>query len=95
MENSELRKFLLLGRYGEKRFLKEVEPSVFKLTGEDLEYMRVIFSKDGKSIKAIDPSGGPFIAIDSFILNKKLYVKSITIDNDTQDFLIHTKNYCV
>lgn len=92
MESLKLRKFLLLGRYGEKRFLKEVEPSIFKLTGEDLEYMRVIFSEDGKSIEAIDPSGGPFIGTNSFILNKKLYVKGITIDKDTQDFLIHTEN---
>ena len=92
MESLKLRKFLLLGRYGEKRFLKEVEPSIFKLTGEDLEYMSIIFSEDGKSIEAIDPSGGPFIGVNSFILNKKLYVKSITIDKDTQDFLIHTEN---
>lgn len=85
-----LRKILILGRYGEKRYLQEIEPNVFKITGEDLDYMRIIFSENGKEIHAIDPTGGPFISVGSFI-KKNVYVKSIVLNVETGDFLIYTK----
>ena len=90
MENSKLRKFLLLSRYNEKRFLQEIEPCVFKLVG-DLDYLRVIFTEDGKAINAIDPTGGPFISVGSFV-KKDLLVKSIEIKKDNGDILIYTEN---
>ena len=91
MKDLKLRKFPLLGRYGEKRFLKEIEPMVFKLSGEDLDYMRVIYTEDGKGIYAIDPTGGPMISIDSFIFNN-IYVKAIDYNKNINEFLIYTEN---
>ena len=85
-----LRKLLILGRYGERRHLQEIKPNVFKLTGEDLDYMRVIFTEDGKDIFAIDPTGGPFIHTGSFI-KKGIYIKSIVLDKETNEFLIYTR----
>lgn len=90
MENLKLRKFPLFNRYGDKRFLTEIEPHIFKLCG-DLDYLRIISTDDGKGIYAIDPPGGPFIQINSFI-KKDLYVKCIDFDKNTGDYLIHTEN---
>jgi len=90
MEDTKLRRFLLLSRYGEKRFLQEIEPCIFKLIG-DTDYIRCILSEDGKSIQAIDPPGGPMISV-GFFDKKKLYIKSIDIDRSSGCFLIYTEN---
>lgn len=91
MENLKLRKLLLLGRYGEKRYLQEVEPCIFKLTGEDLDYMQIVFSEDNKSIYAVDPTGGPFISVGSFIKDG-IYIKSIVFNVENGDVFIYTEN---
>ena len=91
MKDIQLRKFPLFGRYGEKRFIKEIEKNVFKLYG-DLDYMRIIFSDDGKDIYAIDPPGGPFIRVN-FPIKDNLLVTKIDFDKETGDYLIHTKDY--
>lgn len=79
-----------MGRYGERRFLQEIEPQIFKLIG-DTDYIRCILTKDGKSIQAIDPPGGPMISI-GFFDKKKLYIKRIDIDKTSGGFLIYTEN---
>ena len=89
MKDLKLRKILLMSRYGEKRFLKEIEPQIFKLIG-DTDYMRVIIEKDG-SIHAIDPTGGPMITVNSFI-KKNIFVKGIDIDKNDGSYLIYTEN---
>lgn len=90
MENSKLRRFLLLSRYGERRFLQEIEPQLFKLVG-DTDYTRCILSDDGKSIVAVDPPGGPMISI-GFFDKKKIYIKEIDIDKKSGCFLFYTEN---
>ena len=90
MENFEPRKFLIMSRYNEKRFLLEIEPKTFKIIG-DTDFMGIIFSEDGKSIYALDPTGGPMISVGSMIHNKVL-IKSIVLDKDKKDFLILTEN---
>lgn len=62
MENLESNKFLLKNRYGENYFLKQVGVELYKLVG-NLDYMRIIFTDDGKEIYAVDPPGGPFLCI--------------------------------
>ena len=90
VENLKLRRFLLLSRYGERRFLQEIEPQIFKLIG-DTDYTRCILTEDGQSIQAIDPPGGPMISI-GFFEKKRLYIKGIDIDRKSGCFLIYTEN---
>lgn len=52
-----------------------------------LEYIRVGYEKDNKTIYMIDPSGGPYLAIGSRI--GKDYVIDAIIDVDNQ-LMIHT-----
>ena len=88
MENLNLRKFLLLSRYGDKRFLQEIEPEIFKLVG-DIDHMRIIYDKDSH-INAIDPPGGPMISVGTFVKNK-IFIKSIDFNKEAGDFLFYTE----
>lgn len=69
----------LYNRYGDNIYIEQTnDPSKYYLKG-DLEYMRVIFddSNGEKIIQAIDPSGGPYMAIDHFELIDNGSVKKL------------------
>lgn len=53
-------------RYGMKVSLEKVSPNQYKLKCED-EIIRCIFEEDNTTIKAVDPSGGPFLSVGSFV----------------------------
>lgn len=63
-------KILLDNRYGEKNYLVPVDKETFKIEWSDPEgSISVHYADiDHKKIKAIDPSGGPFIGIGYRIL---------------------------
>lgn len=60
-----------LNRYNSNIYLSQVKDKTYKLDStdkDDLQYLRIIYNND-KSIYAVDPSGGPFLSIDSKIEN--------------------------
>lgn len=38
----------------------------------DIEYMRIIYKEDGKTIEAVDPSGGPMMIVGQTVQNHKI-----------------------
>lgn len=56
-------KYILPNRYGDLVQLVKQDGNLYLLDG-DLDYMRVGFNED-KSINFVDPSGGPFMRVDS------------------------------
>jgi hypothetical protein len=50
---------------------------------------RIILEDDNKTIKAFDPSGGPFTSVGSFIDDNKFFkVTQIYKDESTKDLLV-------
>ena len=56
-------KYILPNRYGDLVQLVKQDGNLYLLDG-DLDYMRDGFNED-KSINFVDPSGGPFMQVDS------------------------------
>lgn len=65
-----MEKISLPNRYGDDVYLEHVNDNYWELHCND--YYRVIYDEDYTAIKAIDPSGGPFLAVDTKIQNKKI-----------------------
>ena len=63
----------LFNRYGDDIYLEQAQDgsNIYYLKG-DLSYMRIIGEPD--NIDAIDPSGGPYMAVDYFKINNDLLV---------------------
>lgn len=82
MEKIDLKSY---NRYREEVYLDPISENKYRLISP-YNY-RVIFNEDGKTIYALDPSGGPFLSVGSVIQNKK--IKSISqtgileLENDT------------
>ena len=66
-------KYVLPNRYGDLVQLVKQDGNLYLLDG-DLDYMRVGYNED-KTINFVDPSGGPFMRIDTKFDN--FVVKSI------------------
>lgn len=77
-----MKKIQLPNRYGSSIYLESVGHGEFKLCG-DLEYVSVSGKMD--NILAVDPSGGPFIAIGDTIAGMR--IESIRYEDGT--FYIH------
>lgn len=73
-----MRKIQLSNRHNSGVYLERVSLITYKLCG-DLRYMRVI--GEPENIYAVDPAGGPFIAVGNNI--DGMEIKSITTDGDT------------
>ena len=73
----------LFNRYNSEVYLEYVDNTNYYLKG-DLDYMRIIYSDDKyTSIEAVDPSGGPYIAVNNFRIHNDEYVlTAITQDYD-------------
>lgn len=56
-------KIKLPNRYGQNIYLEQVSPNKYKLTG-DLSYMRIGHNPETCQIEFVDPSGGPFLAVN-------------------------------
>lgn len=77
----------LESRYGDITKLIPLNNNIYKVDLTDNPYCcRIIYAEDNKTIKAFDPSGGPFISIGSNIAGLKII--SISIDETTKDLLI-------
>lgn len=73
-----MRKIQLSNRYNSGVYLERVGLRTYKLCG-DLRYMRII--GEPGNIYAVDPAGGPFIAVGDNIAGME--IKSITSDGET------------
>ena len=75
----------LPNRYGDKNYLEEIEPNLFKVILESPDYIRAGFEKDN-SIAFIDPAGGPMISVGEEYITGKI-IKNI-FSNKKNFFLI-------
>ena len=81
-----MKKFRLPSRYGAYVHLERVGRGVFKLCG-DFQYLSITRERD--EIKAVDPDGGPFIAVGSKVAGME--VESIRDDGDNIFILVKEK----
>lgn len=72
-----MEKIQLSNRHGSNVYIEQADLKAYKLCG-DLQYMRIIGDLD--NIYAVDPMGGPYIAVDRQIAG--MQVKSITTDGE-------------
>lgn len=78
----------LHSRYGEFIELIPLNEHIYKVDFTNNPYSyRVIYEKDD-SIKAFDPSGGPFICINSVIEDRKVIKIEKSIIDDKKELLI-------
>lgn len=60
----------LPNRYRDEVYLEHITDNRWELHCSD--YYRIIYDDDYTTINAIDPAGGPFLAVDTKIQNKKI-----------------------
>jgi hypothetical protein len=76
-----MNKIKLDNRYSANIWLEHIDKDLWELKSqkpEDLQYMRIIFEDDNKSVYAVDPSGGPFLSINTIVgFEEKYIVKEI------------------
>lgn len=64
-------------------YLEDLGDNKYKLHAQYGEYgMRFIFNDDNTTYYAVDPPGGPFMAVREFKINGKV-LKSINLDDGT------------
>lgn len=77
----------LPSRYGDVVKLIPLNHNIYKVDFTENPYSyRIIYEEDNKTIKAFDPSGGPFISTNSTINNLK--VTSIYKDEINKQLLV-------
>lgn len=77
----------LESRYGDITKLIPLNENVYKVDFTNNPYgYRVVYNEDDKTIKAFDPSGGPFINVGSTVNNLK--VTSIYEDEINKQLLV-------
>lgn len=80
--------FELKSRYGDITKLIPVKNNIYKLDFTENPYSyRIILEEDNKTIKALDPSGGPFISIGNEVL-PGLKVTSIYKDEELKSLVL-------
>lgn len=80
--------FELKSRYGDITKLIPVKNNIYKLDFTDNPYnYRMIYESDNKNIHAIDPSGGPFMAVNTEIL-PGLKIDSIYKDENLKSLVV-------
>lgn len=69
----------LYNRYGDKVYLEQEDNGdwFFRGDGSAFDHHRVIFEEDNKTIHAVDPSGGPYLAIGT-LLSDGTFKQTIT-----------------
>lgn len=71
-----MNKIKLDNRYNANLWLEHIDEDLWQLKSEDpedLQYMRIIY-EDDKSVYAVDPSGGPFLSINTIVGFKEKYI---------------------
>lgn len=80
--------FELKSRYGDVTKLIHIKSNIYKVDFTDNPYSyRVILEEDNKTIKAFDPSGGPFVSIGDEVL-PGLKVTSIYKDEELKSLVL-------
>lgn len=79
----------LYNRYGDNVYLEHLEGDEWILRGS--EHTRIIFDKDPNDIKAIDPSGGPFLAEGKTLTRHKKKIVSISF-KEGRGFVLKLKD---
>jgi hypothetical protein len=78
----------LFSRYGEFVELVPLNEHIYKVDFTNNPYSyRIIYEKDD-SIKAFDPSGGPFISINSTIEDRKVLKIELALIDNKKELLI-------
>lgn len=62
----------LPNRSGDKNWLEKTEGNEYVFKSENNYPVRIIYDRDTMGIKAIDPSGGPFLHVDYNIEDVKV-----------------------
>lgn len=75
----------LYNRYHSKLWLEFIEDNKWVLKGDNdaMDYYRVGYEHDNKSIRFIDPSGGPFLSVGTIVNGKKI----TSIERGTSDYI--------
>lgn len=82
-------------RYNAKWSIRKIKENTYSLDHEDLTYCR-FGGKEGnfgilhEDLGFVDPSGGPFLAVEGFTINGKLVTK---IYCEGTDILFNTENF--
>lgn len=83
-----MKHFELKSRYGDITKLIPVKNNIYKVDFTENPYnYRVIYEQDNTTIKAFDPSGGPFVAVNNEIL-PGLKVTSIYKDEELKSLVL-------
>ena len=72
-----MEKIKLHNRYHSDIWLEHIGNDLWYINSkseEDLNYMRIIYNEDNKSIYAIDPSGGPFLSVGTIVGFEEKYI---------------------
>ena len=84
-------------RYGDNIIFEEKENNEIHMSGFNMEWIRYGWSNEDKNrITMVDPSGGPYITINSnlglyFGDKKQRLVESIIIDNENNKVIFKIK----
>lgn len=74
-----MKKYNLPTHDGSNNYLEYLGDNKYKLHTQYEDYCRLIYNEDNTTYYAIDPPGGPFMAIGEFKIDGKV-LKSISID---------------
>lgn len=74
-----MKKYNLPTHDGSNNYLEYLGDNKYKLHAQYEDYCRFIYNDDNTTYYAIDPPGGPFMAVGEFKIDGKV-LKSISID---------------
>lgn len=74
-----MKKYNLPTHDGSNNYLEYLGDNKYKLHTQYEDYCRFIYNDDNTTYYAVDPPGGPFMAVGEFKINDKV-LKSISID---------------
>lgn len=74
-----MKKYNLPTHDGSNNYLEYLGDNKYKLHAQYEDYCRFIYNDDNTTYYAVDPSGGPFMAVGEFKIDGKV-LKSIDID---------------
>lgn len=92
-----MKTYKLYNRYRDKISLIDLGDNKLQLEGG--EYIRILSNDNGKTLEAIDPSGGPFMSaggsVSVYDPNDEHYIKDFSIisimRDEKKNFILHIK----
>lgn len=91
-----LKTAMYYNRYGDNIVFSEINENEIHMSGFNMDWVRYGWTKSEDEIDMVDPSGGPYLTVNSnlklyFEDNKNRFIKSIKIDTDKIIFEIDEK----